>query len=137
MMYFKYVGKIDPQMSLEIFDRVMKYEPLARKTYGNNSYNWETALDDTYFHVLRHYDSSKGPLEGYIVKIVKTIGLSNFTKDGNKEVESDVLLDICSDRESIVQDESTNPCNLFIENEEDINRDSEVEDCVKYLLPYF
>lgn len=137
MMYFKYVGKIDSQTSLEIFQKVRQYEPLAKKVYGGNSANWESALDDAYFHILNHYDASKGPLEGYITKIVKTIHLNKYSRETNKEVESDVLLDISSDKYAMSQDNYTNPCDLIVDKEEDITRDSDVMNCVKYLLPYF
>lgn len=133
MDYFKYVSNKSTVDSLEIYQMVLKYENLAKKKFKGH---YEDALDDAYFHILDHYDSSKGSLESYVHRIVGTIYMNKFSREKNREVNSDDLfLDFEAYKQSSELDDTTNP--IVIVEENDIEYSEVLDSCVRYLLPYF
>ena len=130
MRYFKYVRKKDPVLTLRVHQAVRRCVGLAKKTYRSR---WEDALDDAYFHILDNYDVAKGELESYAISVVGTIYLNKYPR----EVGSDVVFDIESDKYAIEQYSQFNPFDSLLQKEEDVEYNSQLDECIRYLLPFF
>lgn len=129
MKYYRYVRNSDSVLAFKVHNAVMNCKQLAIAKYKSN---WEDALDDAYFHILEHFDESQGSLEHYAMSVVSTIYLNKYSR----EVGSDIVFDIESDKYAVEKDEETNPYNMYFE-EEDVEYSKQVGDCIQYLLPYF
>lgn len=130
MQYYKYVRKSDSVLIFKIHQAVQNCKPLAMAKYKSN---WEDALDDAYFHILEHFDESQGSLEHYAMSVVSTIYLNKYSR----EIGSEIVFDIESDKTAVKKDEVANPYNNMSFEEEDIEYDKELKNCIQYLLPYF
>lgn len=129
MHYFNYVRSLDPLLSVKVHAAIKKCQALAKLKYRGN---WEEALDEAYYHIVTHYDESKGNLLHYTARVVSTI----YLKHNSHEVLSDTVLDIESDKLAI--EESVNEgLNHILEWENEIEYNDEVRRCIQYLLPYF
>lgn len=129
MKYYKYVRDADSLLAYKAHIAVMKCKPLAISKYQSR---WEDALDDAYFHIMEHYNEAQGSLEHYALSVVSTIFLNKYPK----EVGSDTVFDIESNKEAVKSDELDSPFDS-IAQEEDIEYDSVLKQCVQYLLPLF
>lgn len=129
MKYFKYVRDADSLLAYKAHVAVRKCKPLAMSKYGSR---WEDALDDAYFHIMDHYNEAQGSLEHYALSVVGTISLNRYAK----EVGSDTVFDIESNKEAVKYDELNSPFDSVLK-EEDIEYDSALKQCVQYLLPLF
>lgn len=83
MKVFKYLSSTRSiQDTYEIYKVVRSLERYARTIHGDR---WDDALDDAFFHTLKNFDKSKGDLENYVIKIVKTIRLNKDSEEANDE----------------------------------------------------
>ena len=119
MKYYRYVRNSDSVLAFKVHNAVMNCKQLAIAKYKSN---WEDALDDAYFHILEHFDESQGSLEHYAMSVVSTIYLNKYSR----EVGSDIVFDIESDKYAVEKDEETNPYNMYFE-EEDVEYSKQVE----------
>lgn len=130
MKYYNYIQQSDTTFAYRVYLAIAKCKKLAIAKYKSN---WEDALDTAYFHVLDNFDDSKGDLDNYAMSIVSTIYLNKFSK----EVTSDLVISIESDKSALEDSKTTNPYDYLFLEEEDIEYSTELENCIQYLLPYF
>ena len=128
MKYFRYVKNSEMDLPLRVHVAIQNCKPIAMSKYKTR---WEDALDDAYFHVLEHYDESQGSLEHYAMRIVNTIYMNKYSK----EVGSDVVYNLESDKYAIKEISESDPYSCF--EEEDIEYSDELANCIQYLLPFF
>ena len=136
MNYYKYANSLNLTIH-EIYTTVYNYRHLAMARYG---VNWEDAIDDTFHHILEHYDKSKGELGPYVHRIINTIHLNKYAHETNRGIGDgeETELDVESDKRAVELDSETNPYNLvMITQEDNIEYQESLKACVDYLLPYF
>lgn len=130
MKYFKYAKGIDSILMYKIHIALQGCKNLAISKYKSN---WEDALDDAYFHILEHYDESKGSLMNYAISVVSTIQKNKYIK----EIGSDKVFDIESDKYALEDNKLNNQYDNIVFKEEDIEYNNKVRSCIQYLLPFF
>lgn len=91
MRLFKYLSAKSPKELYDIFKEVQSLKPYAKSKYGNN---YEDALDVSYEHIIKNYDSTKGELRNYAIKVVGTIWLSSSKKEVASDDQTKISLDI-------------------------------------------
>lgn len=128
MEYFRYADSLDSAMLMNIYTTVRGLENYAKSIYKGL---WEDALDEAFFHIIRHYNSDFGAdLEHYATKVIRTIKLNKYSK----EIEHDTALTTALDKKSI-EDSNGSPLEILLEKEEEILKSE--KDCREYLTPYF
>jgi hypothetical protein len=128
--YFKYTKKDN----LNIYSVEEIYKVVwSLKSYAIAIYKglWQDALDAAFFHIMQHYDDSRGDLDHYATRVVGTIMLNKY----NHEIEHDISLTTAMDSKSVREEVSTNPIEILLEGYSDISDD--FEQCVSFLVPYF
>lgn len=132
MRYYKYVRMQDQVFVFRVHKAVQACKAMAILKYRSR---WEDALDDAYFHIIKNFDDSKGSLEHYAMSIVSTIYLNKYSK----EVGSETVLEIESERKAMESVRVSNPYDDLLDalEEEGTDYDEEVHQCIKYLLPLF
>lgn len=132
MKYYKYVRMQDQVFVFRVHQAVQACKALAISKYKSR---WEDALDDAYFHIIKNFDDSKGSLEHYAMSIVSTIYLNKYSK----EVGSETVLEIESERKAMESVRVSNPYEELLDviEEEGTDYDEEIHLCIKYLLPFF
>lgn len=91
MRLFKYLSSKSPKELYDIFKIVQSLKPYAKSKYGNN---FEDALDASYEHIIKNYDSSKGELRNYAIKVVGTIWLNSNKKELASDEQTRISLDV-------------------------------------------
>lgn len=134
MRLFKYLSTRSPKEMYDIFKVVQSLKYLAMKKYANN---YEDALDMSYFHIVKNYDSSKGDLKNYAMKVVSTINLNSFKKESPDEKEqTDDSSSISNSK--IAQDYiNSNLEEVYEENFKSDNVDSCIKDMVSLFVKDF
>ena len=135
MKYFQYARNSyrTPKELIDIFTAVHNLEQYAKSIYKGR---WEDILDRSFFHIVKNFDSSKGNLENYTIKVVRGIGLGDYKKECPTEFIEDL-----NGEEDIDGNLNTNlnkskvESALFYTPEADIEAD--VGNCVRYLAPYY
>lgn len=84
------------QETYEIYKAVRALKNYAMSIYGSG---WEDALDASFFHILEKYDPSKGDLENYTIRVVKTIRLNKNKKEVADDDQTMIGLDLKSAKE--------------------------------------
>ena len=126
MKYFKYINGIQTRSLSDMYDiyqTVQKLDRYAKKIYKNR---WEDALDMAFFHVLQNYDSSKGELENYTIKVVSGVLLNQF----KKEYPYEFIADLGLNEEPKTEFEDTD---IVVNPEQKVD----VNGCIAYLAPLF
>ena len=110
--------------TIEIFNAVRNLSGYAMSIYKSR---WEDALDVAFFHIMKNYDSEKGELENYAIKVVRGIGLNYF----KKECPSDIVVELSDIN-------ANSKVNSLSESLEDALYEREnLESCTQSLIPYF
>ena len=130
MKYYKYIRKSDKVLIFKVHQAVRNCKNLAISKYGSN---WEDALDDAYFHILDHYDETQGSLQHYATSIVGKIYLNKFAK----EVGSDIVYDIESDKQAQDNDKQYNEYESIEFDIDSLEYSEELNSCIQYLIPFF
>lgn len=129
MYYFDYVKDVDASRALSIYEAVNELKGYAMAIYKSL---WEDALDKAFFHILDNYDESSGDLEHYATKIVGTILLNKYAH----EIEHETSLSNALDQKSLNGDVENNPLDI-VTSKEEIERSSDLDRCIEYLIPMF
>lgn len=90
MKLFKYLGKVSSKDCYSIFEVVQSLEPYAKVKYKSR---YEDALDASYEHIIKNYDSTKGDLQNYATKVVGTIWLNSNKKEIADDEQTQYNLD--------------------------------------------
>lgn len=97
MKVFKYLfNKKGVAETYEIYKAVRALTPYAKSKYKGQ---WEDALDESFFHILENFDSSKGELEHYATRVVGTIFLNKNSKEVSNTEQTDICMDLQSAKE--------------------------------------
>lgn len=129
---FKYISNKSISDVYEIYEVVMSLKPYAITIYKSR---WEDALDESFFHIMKHYDKSKGDLVHYATRVVGKILLSK----NKKEIANDEVLEIASESSAYVDNkegQDNSPYFLLEKNELDKER-KDVKACIDMLKEYF
>lgn len=121
---FKYVSTKSPKELYDIFKEVQGLKAFAKSRYGNN---YEDALDASYEHIVKNYDSSKGELKNYTTKVVGTILLNSNKKESANDEQTQISLDLKTAEEYSI----TNGV------EEAIYKSNSVDSCITDMASYF
>ena len=128
MKFFKYAenGTSDLSTMYDIFCSIRSLENYAKKIYKNR---WEDALDDALFHMLRNYDPSKGPIDNYAIKLVKTIKKNEF----GYEKPSEYITELGDESQEDVPD----TVERVEEIKKEIAKSVELQNCIKDMAKHF
>lgn len=129
MHYYDYVRDVSPEVMVKVHAAVNKCVNLAKSRYGSR---YQDALYDAYHHIVTHFDEAQGDLMHYTARVVSTI----YRKHNAREVYSETVLDIESDKVALDECENVGLENIIAwENEAEYN--IELGRCIRHLLPSF
>ena len=125
MRLFKYLSTKSTKEMYDIFNVVSSLKKYAQIKYKDN---YEDALDASYMHIVEHYDSSKGDLKNYAIKVVGTIGLGSNKKELANEEQTRLSLDSKTASEFF---------NSPIDSLEENFKSSNINSCIKDMVSLF
>lgn len=126
MKYFAYIQDLKLKDIVRIYNVVNSLTMYAKRIYSGL---WEEALNKSFLHILHNYDENKGDLENYAIRIVKTIELNKY----RYESENDTALNLTLDK--ISYDAYNELDTMEFEEEQELSTD--VQECVRVLVPKF
>ncbi|MGV3076447.1 hypothetical protein ACEE21_15320 [Clostridium baratii] len=126
MRLFKYLSSKSPKELYDIFKVVQSLKPYAKSKYGSN---YEDALDASYEHIIKNYDSDKGELRNYAIKVVGTIWLNSNKKEVANEEKTKISLDT-----KTAQDFVNSPTEEKME--ENLKSDN-INSCINDMVEFF
>ena len=99
MRLFKYLSAKSPKELYDIFKEVQSLREYAKYKYGED--NCEEVLDASYAHIIKNFDSSKGDLKNYAIKVVGTIWLNTYKKEFANGEQAEISLNAKTAKEYI------------------------------------
>lgn len=109
----------------DIYKAVQDLDVYAKAIYKGN---WEDALDEAFFHLMDNYDSSKGELDHYAIKVV---GKILFNKNKREVSVSDYELLLFSNNKEVSCQDSV------ISNMDSSTYSNNFEECLQDMVEYF
>lgn len=136
MEYFKYSKNSRSAKELvDIFTAVHNLDRYAKSIYSSR---WEDVLDRAFFHIAKNYDSSKGNLENYAIRVIRGIGLNDYKKECPTEFIEDLNIDAgYTEKESEEPTNSSVEVELFYLDENEESASEDIEGCIRFLVPYY
>lgn len=126
MRFFKYLSFKSPKELYDIFNVVQSLAPYAKSKYGSN---YEDALDASYEHIIKNYNSSKGELKNYATKVVGTIWLNNYKKEIASDEQTRISLDIKTAKEFV------NTALVGVDEED--TKSGNINSCINDMVEFF
>lgn len=122
MNYFKNQLSRGIRDLYEIYDNVYKLTPYAKRLYGSN---YEDILDLAIDHMIKNYNSEKGQIANYTIRLLKTIGKNRYIKEYAADEQVSISLEELS-----LKDFTEEFCL-------DEGKSSSFSECLGYLIKFF
>lgn len=129
MNYFNYAQTQDSYRALQVYKVVQDLKGYAISIYKGL---WEEAMDECFFHILKHYNPEKGELVHYATRTMSTVLLNKH----KKEIAHETSLLTAMEQKSM-ETSGMNPLEILVNDDEVIDCSTDIESCIAFLLPKF